>query len=71
MEFGLKYLLNAGRAEGDQLTTNGVPGAVSNLRAEYYYYRGENDCFRAALRISWSSPHVGLLIRRFVISPSL
>jgi len=51
------------RAE-EQRLHSGVPGPVSNLRAEYYYYyyrKGSfpKECFRAALRISWSAPRVG------------
>jgi len=42
-------------------TDVGLPGAVSDLRAEYYYFRTRvRDCFRAALRISWTTPRTGL-----------
>jgi len=39
-----------------------VPGEVSSLHAEYYYFPGPEEyqeCFRAGLRISWTSPRDG------------
>ena len=50
---------------------SGVPGPVNDLHAEYYYFhdpRDRKECFRAALRISWSTPRIGLLFLRCVLS---
>jgi len=54
--------------------TSSVPGFVSSLQAEYYYYndvtKPNSPCFRAGLRISWTAPLNGLLFfcARFVTS---
>ena len=48
--------------------TSSVPGFVSSLQAEYYYYndvtKPNSPCFRAGLRISWTAPLNGLLFLR-------
>jgi len=41
-----------------------MPGAVSSLRAAYYYFPGDGDCFRAGLRVCWTTPSNGLLFLR-------
>ena len=41
--------------------TSNVPGEVSSLHAEYYYFPGHDNCYRAGLRISWTAPRNGSL----------
>jgi len=44
-----------------------VSGTLSSLRAEYYYFPGHGECFRAGLRICWTITSInGSLFPRFV-----
>jgi len=41
-------------------------GTLSGLRAEYYYFNGYKQCFRAGLRICWTTSINGSLFSRLV-----